>query len=144
MWCCDLSEYAAPLWHSGITTAESHKLENLQKRAIGFILGVKYKDHKRFYKVNGEEKNYEEALDYLNLTTLRERRERLTCRFAIDTAKNVKHKGFFELKTHTKYRTRSTVNFKEKLCLTERYKQSAIPYMSRILNKVQFPHRLND
>ena len=139
-----ITEYAAPLWHSGITAAESNKLENLQKRAIGFILGTKYKDHKRFYKVNGEEKNYEEALDYLNLTTLKERRERLTCRFAIDTAKNVKHKGFFELKTPIKYNTRSTVNFKENFCLTERYKQSAIPYMSRILNKVQFPNRLKD
>ena len=75
---------------------------------------------------------------------LRERREYLTCRFAIDTAKNVKHKGFFELKTPINYRTRSSVNFKEKFCLTEKYKQSAIPYMSRILNKVHFPHRLKD
>ena len=94
--------------------------------------------------MNGEEKDYVEALDYLNLTALKERRESLTCKFAIDTAKNERHKGFFEIKTPTKYNTRSMVNFKEKFCVTERYKQSAIPYMSRILNKVHFPNNLND
>ena len=139
-----ITEYAAPLWHSGLTAAESNRLENLQKRAIGFILGTTYKDHKRFYRVNGEEKDYVEALNYLNLTALKERRESLTCKFAIDTAKNERHKGFFEIKTPTKYNTRSMVNFKEKFCVTERYKQSAIPYMSRILNKVHFPNNLND
>ena len=34
-----ITEYAAPLWHSGITAAESNKLENLQKRAIVLYFG---------------------------------------------------------------------------------------------------------
>ena len=40
------AEYASPLWHSGITKAESQKLEELQKSALSIILGIKYVDYK--------------------------------------------------------------------------------------------------
>ena len=136
-----VTEYAAPLWHSGLTKSQSNKLENLQKKALGLIFGIKYKDFKRYYRVNGEDKDYETALDYLKMTTLKKRREILTSKFAIDTAKNERHEGFFESKSPIKYNTRSNVNFKEKFCVTERYRQSAIPYMSRMLNNVHFPDK---
>ena len=36
---------------------------------------------------------------------------------------------------------RSKVNFKEQFCRTKRCSQSAVPYMSKILNNVHFPDK---
>ena len=60
-----IAEYAAPLWHSGLTKCDSEKLERLQKRAVGLILGTTYVNHERRYKVKGETLPYETALKYL-------------------------------------------------------------------------------
>jgi len=43
-------EYAPPLWHSGLTKCDSEKLERLQKRAVGLILGTTYVNYERRYK----------------------------------------------------------------------------------------------
>ena len=48
-----IAEYAAPLWHSGLIECDTRKLERLQRRAIGLILGMKYIDHRIYYKGNG-------------------------------------------------------------------------------------------
>ena len=37
-----ITEYAAPLWHSGLTETDCKKIEKLQKKALGIILGVTY------------------------------------------------------------------------------------------------------
>ena len=105
-----ITEYAAPLWQSGLTKSQSNKLENLQKKALGLIFGIKYIEHKRYYIVNGDYKDYESSLDYLGLTSLRKRREILTCKFAINTAKSERHESFFETKSPTNYNMRSKVN----------------------------------
>ncbi len=42
-----ITEYAAPLWHNGLLEVDSRKLENLQKKAFGLILGTVYIDYKR-------------------------------------------------------------------------------------------------
>ena len=136
-----ITEYAAPLWQSGLTISQSNKLENLQKKALGLIFGIKYIDHRRLYRVNGDYKDYESSLDYLELTSLGKRREILMCKFAINTAKSERHEGFFEKKSPTNYNMRSKVNIKEKICKTKRCSQSAVPYMSKILNNVHFPDK---
>ena len=66
-----IAEYTVPLWHSGLTDFDSDKLEALQKRALGLILGTVYEDHRRYYKVNGEAVSYLKALIHCNLTTLK-------------------------------------------------------------------------
>ena len=103
------------------------------------IFGNKYIDYKRYYRVNGDYKDYESCLDYLELNTLIKRREILTGKFAIDTAISERHEGFFETKSPNKYNMRANSRFKEKFCRTKRYSQSAIPYMSKMLNNVHFP-----
>ena len=35
-----ITEYAAPLWHSGLSKSDNNKLESLQKKAVGIILGI--------------------------------------------------------------------------------------------------------
>ena len=94
-----ITEYAAPLWHSGLTKCNSEKLERLQKRAVGLILGTTYIDYVRHYNVNSGYATYEAALRYLEIPKLADRRESLTKTFAIDTYKNELHEGFFEKKT---------------------------------------------
>ena len=130
------TEYAAPLWHSGLTDSDSRNLERLQKSALGIILGVTYIDFIRHYKVRGRVVPYEEALALLKLPTLSARRETLTRKFAEDTFNNERHKGFFEESNDTGYDTRIKQPIKVPFCKTDRYRNSAIPFMSRLLNEI--------
>ena len=130
------TEYAAPLWHSGLTVSESGKLESLQKSALGIILGVTYINFIKHYRVKDKVVPYEEALILLKLPTLSARRETLTRKFAEDTFNNERHKGFFEEMNTTRYNTRNKQPIKVPICKTNRYMNSAIPYMSRLLNNL--------
>ena len=60
-----IAEYVAPLWHSSLTIVEKVKIERLQKRALRIIMG-------------GDYPGYKNALDVLNLPSLKTRREGLT------------------------------------------------------------------
>ena len=83
-----LTEYAAPVWHSGLTKGDSQLLESIQKWALGIILGVKYKDNRRLYKFNNGTLRYEEVLEKIGLVPLSKRRETLTSEFALKLVKN--------------------------------------------------------
>ena len=72
-----IAEYVAPLWHSGLLKSDSEKLERLQKRAVGLILGTTYVNFERRYKVNCKAVTYEVVLKYLKIPKLVVRRESL-------------------------------------------------------------------
>ena len=72
-------EYAAPLWHSGITAQQTIRLERLQKRCLRIILGDAYI-------------TYENALRVLKCTTLEARRELLTLRFGRSLLRSEAHR----------------------------------------------------
>lgn len=129
-----ITEYAAPLWHSGLLECDKRTLENLQKKALGLILGTIYIDHRRYYKVNGLPVSYEVALSSCDLISLAERRQILTSKFAHDTFENPIHKDFFEKISESRPNTRSNPIVKEKTWLTSRCTKSAIPTMSRMIN----------
>ena len=57
-------EHSSVVWHSSLTDENSEDLERIQKSAIKIILGNKYKD-------------YQSALNYLQLDKLYDRREEL-------------------------------------------------------------------
>jgi len=59
-------EYACPVWHSGLTVAQSNLLESVQKRAIRIV----YPDA-----------DYQTSLIVAGIDTLRERRELLMAKF---------------------------------------------------------------
>ena len=63
-----LVEYAVPVWHSGLTTAQTNKLEGIQKRALKLILGYRYN-------------SYANALVMTSLESLQERRVNICCKF---------------------------------------------------------------
>ena len=131
-----ITEYAVPLWHSGLTEKDSYRIELLQKKALGIILGCVYVDNKRYYSLDNKIVSYDEALQKLSLTTLNQRREVLTTKFAIDTARNEKHNGFFIKKQIHNIATRNMFVIEEPFCKNERYYKSAVPYMARTLNGV--------
>ena len=67
-----IAEFVEPLWYSGLTACNIRQLENLQKNAIGLILGVSYVNNRRLYKVKDDNVSYEDALIYLGLTSMAE------------------------------------------------------------------------
>ena len=130
-----ITEYAAPLWHSGLSKSDNNRLESLQKKAVGIILGTIYIDYRRHYKVNGQPVPYKSALKYLNLPPLDERRENLTTKFALQTFRNERHNNFFERKSYSRPNSRYKPTIHEPTCTTERYRKSATLHMARTLNK---------
>ena len=131
-----ITEYAVPLLHPGLTEYDSERIEMLQKRALAVILGTVYIDNRRFYKIENGEMNYLDALQKIGLTTLRNRREVLTNKFALDTLRNNRHSDMFQKKEYQYITTRNRLVIDEPHCNTDRYYNSAIPYMSRLINGV--------
>ena len=129
-----ITEYAAPLWHSGLLECDNCLLENLQKKALGLIFGTTYIDHRRYYRINGKPVSYELALKACELDSLAERRDELTTKFAHDTYNNPMHKDFFEVITGPRPNTRSKPEVQIPFCSTSRYSKSAIPAFTKIIN----------
>jgi hypothetical protein len=115
-------EQSSVVWHSSLTSENAEDLERVQKNAVRIILGKPYND-------------YNEALEKIGLQTLNERRNELSLKFAKKCLKNDKTKGMLPLrsKIHT-MENRNEENFVVKYANTERLKNSAIPYMQRMLN----------
>ena len=131
-----ISEYTAPLWHSGLSDKATKKLEMLQKTVLAIILGTVYVNNRKHYKVDKKPHTYIETLQLVGLTTLQSRRETLTRKFAINTLASANHSSML-VKNDSKYmNTRNRLVFKEPFCNTDRYYNSAMPYMIRLLNKM--------
>ena len=131
-----LTEYATPLWHSGLTEGDANMIEDLQKKALGIILKLVFIDFRKYYKLNKEILKYEEALEKLGLETLCYRREVLTCKFALSLVKSEKHREMIQPKVKM-YNTQSNAMFNELNCNSKRSYMSAVSYMTRLLNGVK-------
>ena len=90
-----ISEYTAPLWHSGLSDKATKKLEMLQKTVLAIILGTVYVNNRKHYKVDKKPHTYIETLQLVGLTTLQSRRETLTRKFAINTLASANHSSMF-------------------------------------------------
>ena len=111
-------KYACPVWSPGLLSGDIIDLERVQKSAFVIIFG-------RY--------SYDEILKRHGLHTLEERRLTLCEKFAIKAAKNPLHAKWFQLKNRT-INTRSKESYQEVRCRTERWKNSPIPIMTRMLN----------
>ena len=94
---------------------DSEKLERLQKRAVGLILGTTYVNYEQLYKVKSETVPYEAALKYLEIPKLAELRESLTRTFVIDTFNKERPKDFFEKKNNVRPNARFKPDIQEEL-----------------------------
>ena len=108
-------EYAAPVWHGGLTKELTDSIEDLQKRACKIAL---------------PSLSYEEALNSLSLPTLKERRVSVCQAFfnKIKMPEDKLHK-LLPTKSNTRSSTRSGKEFSLPKCNTNRYKNSFIPYV---------------
>ena len=115
-------EQSSVVWHSSLTREKAEDLERVKKNAVRIILGKPFND-------------YNEALEKIGLQTLNERRNKLSLKFAKKYLKNDKTKGMFPLrsKIHT-MENRNEEKYVVKYANTDRLKNSAIPYMQRMLN----------
>ena len=115
-------EQSCVVWHSSLTSENKDDLERVQKCAVRIISGKQYL-------------NYEEELENIGLETLEKRREMLCLKFAEKCLENEKTKSMFPKRTKEHHmKTREQEQFVVNQTNTERYKQSAIPYMQRQLN----------
>ena len=118
-------EKSAVVWHSSLTVKNRKDLERIQKCAVLVIMGKNYT-------------NYKNGLKELNLETLEKRRENLCLKFAKECLKNEKVKNMFAInKSMHDMKKRKKEKFKVKNIRTERYRKSALPYMTNLLNKYE-------
>ena len=116
-----LAEFAAPAFHSSLTIEQSNHLEMIQKKSFAIILGANYK-------------NYSNALNILNQVELSTRRIELCTNFAQKCITNSRHADLFHKRRIQS--TRRSTKYEEIKCKTARYYNSAVPYMTRLLNKL--------
>ena len=118
LFCRPTLEYCAPVWAGALTKKNSQDIERVQKNAFRIILGKDYN-------------NYEDALSDIEETTLSERRKILCLKFAQNCLKHEKFQNWF-LPGRC---TRNGSYFREPVTKTKRYRNSPIPYMTRLLNQ---------
>ena len=115
-------EQSCVVWNSSLTVENIQDLERVQKAAAKIIIGKQYT-------------NYESALEKIGLDKLEERRKDLCLNFAKKCLKNNKTSLMFPQKTRIhQMETRMQETFDVEFAHTERYKNSSIPYMQRLLN----------
>ena len=115
-------EHSATVWHSSLTEENRNNLERVQKSAVKIILGEKYK-------------HYQQALEYLDIETLDERRNSLCLKFAVKSSNHEKTSQMFPINTKKHdMATRNSEKFKVQFAKTERLKNCSIISMQKALN----------
>ena len=79
-------EYGSNVWHSGLTQQNKSDIERLQKSSLKIILKNNYQ-------------SYQQAMKFLNMESLDQRREKLNLRFAKKCLKIENMKSLFPLNT---------------------------------------------
>ena len=115
-----LLEYACPVWHCAITKTQQSRIERIQKRSLRMILSYQYH-------------TYAQALALTGLQSLHDRREHLCLMFDRKVFQSPSSGKWF-LPANPSRLLRNN-----RLCLepryrTERYRNSSIPFLTRLLN----------
>ena len=119
---CSILEQSCVVWHSSFTAENRQYIERVQKNALRIILKNEYT-------------HYERTLDILNLESLEERQKHLSLKFALKSKPNQIISNLFKIKDKDhNMELRNTETFNVNIANTERYKNSAIPIMQRLLN----------
>ena len=120
-----LLELAVPVWQPALTNYDITQIERVQKTAFSIILGGKYESYKC-------------ALDVLGMDTLEDRRKSLCLKFALKASVHPSFKSWFQ-KSNQHSRPRRLNDkpdkYAEPYARTNRFKDSAIPYLTRLLNE---------
>ena len=114
-------EQSCQVWHSSLTLENFQDLERVQKNALKIIFQEEYI-------------SYSNALDKAGLTSLFERRSKLCLKFAMASLKHPEMSKMFPLNDAQNFNTRYREKYKVTQASTGRLKNSAIPFMQRLLN----------
>ena len=115
-------EFSAVVWNSSLTLKNIAQIERVQKAVFAIILDKKYK-------------SYFEACSELKMATLCQRRQQLSKQFAVKASKHPLHKEWFVPNNTSTVTRQAKTNFKCPQARTERFLNSAIPYLTSILNE---------
>ena len=118
-----LLEYCSVVWHSTLTIEQNKNIESVQKLCLKIIMGSEYE-------------SYEEALKWSGLERLSERREKKCLKFGLKSLLHPVHSKMFPVNPKTSlHGTRNKEHFTVNWAKSESYRQSAIPYIQRMLNE---------
>ena len=125
---CPILEYAAPVWHFGLTAEQSVRLERVQKRALMIVS-------------KQAEMLYEELLTKFKIQTLEKRREKLCMDFGRKSLIHPIHKTLFPPQSTTKRLPCRVAVPVDKLqpvrCAHQRLAKSFIPSFVKMYNESQ-------
>ena len=118
-----LTEYCSVAFHSSLTVEQSNRLERIQKTCLKVILKDMYID-------------YPAALEMTGLETLADRRLKRCLNFSLKSIRHERNTQMFPLnKTAGIFNTRHSEIFSVNFAATTAYRESAIPFCQRLLNK---------
>ena len=116
-------EYASTLWHSSLTLSNKNDIERVQKAAMKVIFKSDYQ-------------GYENSLKILKMEKLVDRRERLGLNLAKKCLKHEKLNDMFPMNSNeSSIKIRDRERYHVNQAKTERYRNSAIPFLQRKLNQ---------
>ena len=115
-------EYAAVVWHPGLTVNNTADIERVQKACLAIILGKSYT-------------SYPDALKTTGLEMLSSRRKTLCLHFARNAKKNPKYDTWFVEDEKVINTRKIKKNLKDTQSRTTRFRKSAIPFMTHLLNE---------
>ena len=118
LFCRSVLEYCAPVWAGSISKKNTQDIERIQKNAFYIIFGPSHT-------------SYEDLMIEIEESSLKERRDNLSLKFAQKCLKNNKFCTWFPPGVST----RGGSHFFETEVKTKRLRNSAIPYMTRLLNQ---------
>ena len=118
-------EYCSVVWHSTLTKEQSTDIENVQKLCMKIILGREYT-------------SYDDSLIKCGLEKLSTRRESRCLKFGLKSLLHPVHSQLFPVNPHVisaPYGSSSREHFTVNRARTDSYRDSAVPYIQRMLNQ---------
>ena len=115
-------EYCSTVWHSGLSESDNKDIERVQKAAVKIFMGNRYH-------------SYEQALKFLKLDSLKERRVKMALTFAKRSLKQEHFSKLFPLNESNHLMSmRNPERYVINKSNTQRHQKSAVPFLQKLLN----------
>ena len=113
-------EYSSVVFHGSLGRKNTEAIEKIQSTSLRVIY---------------PNLSYSEALVASGLETMAQRRENRCLKFSIKASKHPQQKSLFPLNPNSKHNVRHHEKYKVNHAFNEFYRNSAVPYCQRLLNR---------